>query len=412
MKFPLFLVSLLIPIIAICATISVCDTCKVNSIKTAISLAEDGDQLIIHSGFYTESGIFINKQLHIKGIDFPVIDGNNSKDEEVFIIQADSVIIEGLQVQNVGPSYIKDLAAIRVQRKKHFEIINNKIIGAMFAIYLEYADSGIVKNNEIIGNEINVFSAGNGIHAWYCNNLQILNNSIDSQRDGIYFEFVKNSLIADNKCTNNLRYGLHFMFSNFDEYNRNTFKNNGAGVAVMFSKNIVMRNNSFIDNWGGSSYGLLLKEIYDAEIENNEFIRNSIGIRVEGSTRVNYKYNEFLSNGWAIKIAGGCYDNNISSNNFISNSFDLSLESAVNNNVLNGNYWSRYSGYDLNKDGIGDVPHRPVELFNYIVTKTPEATILLRSLFLDIINLSEKVTPIFTSENVIDISPKMKSITF
>lgn len=412
MKFlPLF-IYLIIPVSVFSAVITVCDTCTVSSIKQAIALAKDGDEIQIFSGNYIESSIFIDKQLHIKGIDYPIIDGSNSRDEEVFVIQADSVTIEGLQIQNVGPSYIKDLAAIRVQRKKHFAIMNNKIIGSMFAIYLERADSGIVKNNEIIGNEINVLSAGNGIHAWYCNDLQIINNSVDSQRDGIYFEFVKNSIIDGNECTNNLRYGLHFMFSNFDEYNNNIFKNNGAGVAVMFSNNVTMRNNSFIDNWGGSSYGLLLKEIYDAEIENNKFIRNSIGIRVEGSSRINYRYNEFLSNGWAIKIAGGCYDNNISSNNFISNSFDLSLESAINNNVLNGNYWSGYSGYDLDKDGIGDVPHRPVELFNYIVTKTPEATILLRSLFLDLLNLSEKVSPIFTPENVYDNSPKMKRIVF
>ena len=403
---------LMLPVLVVSNTISVCDTCQISSIKQGIELAEDGDKLIIQGGFYSESSIFIDKQLHIKGIDFPIFDGNNSRQEEVFIIQSDSVTIEGLQIQNVGPSYIKDLAAIRVQRKKHFTIKNNKIIGSMFAVYLEYADSGIVKNNEIIGNEVDVLSAGNGIHAWYCNDIDIIGNKVDSQRDGIYFEFVNNSVITDNICTNNLRYGLHFMFSNHDKYNNNIFMNNGAGVAVMFSNNIQMRKNTFTDNWGGSSYGLLLKEIYDAEIENNEFVRNSIGIRVEGSSRVNYIHNEFLSNGWAIKIAGGCYDNIISSNNFISNSFDLSLESAVNNNVLNGNYWSGYSGYDLDKDGIGDVPHRPVELFNYIVTKTPEATVLLRSLFLDLINLSERVTPIFTPENVYDNSPKMKNIKY
>ena len=412
MKQSAFCILLMLPILAVSNIVTVCDTCTITNIQEAVNIANSGDTIQISRGNYIESSIFVDKQLYIKGVDYPVIDGSNSREEEVFIIQSDSVTIEGLQIQNVGPSFVKDLAAIRVQRKKHFEIKNNKIIGSMFAIYLEYADSGIVKNNEIIGNEVNVLSAGNGIHAWYCNNLQITNNSVDSQRDGIYFEFVRNSVISNNICTNNLRYGLHFMFSNFDEYNDNFFQHNGAGVAVMFSNNILMRRNRFVDNWGGSSYGLLLKEIYDAEIENNEFLRNSIGIRVEGSSRITYQYNEFLSNGWAIKITGGCYDNNISSNNFISNSFDLSIESSVNNNTLNGNYWSGYSGYDLNKDGIGDVPHRPVELFNYIVTQTPEATVLLRSLFLDIINLSEKVTPIFTPENVYDNFPKMESIIF
>ena len=74
MKIRILTITLVIPIIAICDTISICDTCEVNSIKSAISLAEDGDQILIHGGLYTESSIYINKQLHIKGIDFPVID--------------------------------------------------------------------------------------------------------------------------------------------------------------------------------------------------------------------------------------------------------------------------------------------------------------------------------------------------
>jgi nitrous oxidase accessory protein len=398
--------------IAFSDTITVCETCDSQTIKHAIAIANSGDKILIYEGVYNESSIFVDKRLHIIGIDFPIVDGRNLRNEEVFIIQSDSVTIEGLQIENVGPSYVKDLAAIRVQRKKHYNIYNNKINGTMFAIYLEYADSGTVANNTIIGNETNVLSAGNGIHAWYCNDIRIHNNTIKNQRDGIYFEFVDNSIIIGNDCTDNLRYGLHFMFSNDDEYLENIFTNNGAGVAVMFSKNISMSKNQFVDNWGGSSYGLLLKEIYDADIQNNHFLRNSIGIRVEGSTRINYKNNEFVNNGWAIKIAGGCYNNTISANNFISNSFNLSLESAINSNTFDGNYWSGYNGYDLDKDGIGDVPFRPIELFNYIVTKTPEATVLLRSLFLDIINLSEKVTPIFTPKHVVDNSPFMRRIDY
>jgi len=408
----LFLLIVLLSVTLYGKTIFVGGTNGYKSIKQAVIAAQNGDKIVVQAGHYLESNILINKKLHISGENKPIIDGNNSRTDEVFIIQADSVIIEGLQIMNVGPSFVKDLAAIRVQRKQNFQIINNTIIGAMFAIYLEYADSGLVKNNTIIGDETNVLAAGNGIHAWYCNDIDIVNNKVKKQRDGIYFEFVNNSVIEENVCANNLRYGLHFMFSNNDEYSNNVFTNNGAGVAVMFSKEIIMKFNRFLDNWGGSSYGLLLKEIYDADIENNYFNRNSIGIRVEGSTRINYKYNDFINNGWAIKIAGGCYENNITENNFISNSFDLSLGSTVNTNVFDRNYWSNYNGYDLDRDGIGDIPHRPIALFNYIVTKTPEATVLLRSLFLDIINLSEKVTPIFTPKDVLDNKPYIRKIKF
>ena len=51
---------------------------------------------------------------------------------------------------------------------------------------------------------------------------------------------------------------------------------------------------------------MLLKEIYDAEIRDNVFLENTIGIYVEGSTRIQYQHNEFNRNGWAIKMSGGC----------------------------------------------------------------------------------------------------------
>ncbi|PIV19508.1 MAG: nitrous oxide reductase family maturation protein NosD, partial [Flavobacteriales bacterium CG03_land_8_20_14_0_80_35_15] len=95
-------------------------------------------------------------------------------------------------------------------------------------------------------------------------------------------------------------------------------------------------------------------------------------------------------------------------NNFLNNAFDLSYNSELNDNFFNNNYWSEYTGYDLDKNGIGDVPYRPVKLFSYIVNKTPETLILLRSLFVDIINFSEKVSPVFTPDDLLDNKPLMK----
>ncbi len=92
------------------------------------------------------------------------------------------------------------------------------------------------------------------------------------------------------------------------------------------------------------------------------------------------------------------------------NSFDISYNSKINDNVFAQNYWSNYSGYDLDKDGIGDVPYRPVKLFSYIVNRTPETIVLLRSLFMDIIDFSEKVSPVFTPDNLLDPEPRMKKL--
>ena len=171
-----------------------------------------------------------------------------------------------------------------------------------------------------------------------------------------------------------------------------------------------MNNNYFGFNWGQASYGLLLKEIYDAKILNNKFEQNTIAIFVEGSNRVDYKYNSFIRNGWAIKFSGGCETNSISKNNFLYNSLDLIVNTKMNDNKFSGNYWSDYSGYDLDHDGIGDVPHYPVRLFSYVINQAPEAIVLMRSLFVDVINYSEKVSQVFTPKEVKDHIPAMKQI--
>lgn len=389
-------------------TIKVCPDCEIRSIREAINVSQYCDTLIVGPGTYSEGRIIINKSLTLIGNGFPVIDGSNSS--EIFTVTADHVHIEGFQIQNVGTSYMEDRAGIRIQKSAHFTIIRNKLINTFFGIYLENADHGIVKDNILRGEAVDEMSSGNAIHLWHCKHILVEGNEVSHHRDGIYFEFVDSSLIKNNRSSDNIRYGLHFMFSNDDDYHNNTFKRNGAGVAVMFSRRINMWENLFENNWGSSAYGILLKEIYDTRIYNNVFRQNTIGIYAEGSTRIDYKKNDFIRNGWAIKISGGCLDNHVNKNNFISNSFDLAIRSSSIENDFHGNYWSEYTGYDLDRDGIGDVPYRPVKLFNYIVNNTPEAMVLLRSFFVDIVNFAEKVSPIFTPAKVFDARPSMDKI--
>ncbi len=389
-------------------SIEVCNTCKHTSIKETIAIAKDYDTLLIKKGTYKEYNIIIDKPLTIIGENYPVIDGELKG--EIITITSDNVTVDGLFIINVGVSYTEDFAAIRVKKSKNFVIQNMVLEKLFFGIYLEKARDGKVYNNKITGEAVQEYNSGNGIQLWYCRNIEIENNFVQGVRDGIYLEFSDNCKIINNVSTNNIRYGLHFMFSNNDVYQDNTFENNGAGVAVMFSKKITMINNVFRKNWGSASYGLLLKEINDAEIIGNTFEMNTIGINIEGTNRINYKNNNFIRNGWAIKVRGACYANKFYSNNFLYNSFDISYNSKLNDNVFDNNYWSNYTGYDLDKDGIGDVPYRPVKLFSYIVNRTPETIILLRSLFIDIIDFSEKVSPVFTPDNLLDNNPSIKKI--
>ena len=389
--------------------IEVCATCEFKSIKEAISKANRHDTILIKKGTYKEHNIIIDKPLTLLGEDYPMIDGENKG--EIITIHADSVTVDGLHIINVGTSYTEDYAAIRVVKKRDFVIQNLKLEKLFFGIYLEKSKHGKILNTQVLGDAVEEYNSGNGIQLWYCNNIEIDGNTVTNVRDGIYLEFSDFCKITNNISKDNVRYGLHFMFSNDDLYENNRFESNGAGVAVMFSKRIKMHYNTFKDNWGSASYGVLLKEINDSEIIGNTFDGNTIGINIEGTNRIIYKNNDFKGNGWAIKFRGACYANSFSHNNFLYNSFDLAYNSKLNDNKFDHNYWSSYSGYDLDKDGEGDVPYRPVKLFSYIVNRTPETIILLRSLFIDIIDFSEKVSPVFTPDNLLDNHPQMKPLS-
>lgn len=388
--------------------ISVCPSCEVNSIKKALSIAIENDSIVISSGTYHENGIEINKPVHIVGKQSPVVDAQGKG--EIFLINANNVIISGLQIQNVGISYTKDQAGIKIVKRRNCIIENNKLLNTFFGIYLSGSENCILRNNEVTGYEKRESQTGNAIHLFRCNNILIENNTLSGHRDGIYFEFVENTRIYNNTSSNQIRYGMHFMFSHDNEYFRNKFSYNGAGVAVMYSKAIYMHENIFADNWSAVSNGILLKDITDSRIEKNLFERNTIGLYAEGCLRIQILNNVFSKNGWAVKILGNCEDNRFIQNNFIANTFEVVTNSSRNNNLFEDNFWSEYSGYDLNKDGTGDIPHSPVKLFTYIVENTQPAIILLRSLFIDLLDLAEKVAPVITPETLTDARPRMKQV--
>ncbi|MCB0744324.1 MAG: right-handed parallel beta-helix repeat-containing protein, partial [Ignavibacteriae bacterium] len=224
------------------------------------------------------------------------------------------------------------------------------------------------------------------------------------------FEFVSESVIWRNIVENNIRYGLHFMFSHNNSYITNVFRNNGAGVAVMYTRNVTMMNNLFDENWGQSAYGLLLKEITDSNILNNYFVKNTTAVYMEGSSRIKFKNNDFKDNGWAVKIQASCDDNTFNHNNFINNTFDMGTNGSLVLNNFNYNFWDKYEGYDLNKDNLGDVPFHPLSLFSVLTENTPSAMLLYRSFMITLLDKSEKVLPSITPDNFADNYPLMKPI--
>ena len=337
-------------------------TYAIQKIQWAINQAKSGDTIIVHEGIYKEGNVLIDKSLHVFGINRPVIDGQSKY--EVVSIKSNQVVFDGFQVQHSGYATLEDPCGIKVYDSNHVTL----------------------------------------------STLQIIGNTIEGHRDGIYFEFVTHSIIWRNVSIRNIRYGLHFMFSNDDAYISNVFKENGAGVAVMFTKNVKMFNNVFEQNWGDAAYGMLLKEINDSYIIGNVFVSNTAGIFMDGTNRVKVEKNIFKNNGWGMKIQASCTQSEVTSNNFIGNTFDISTNGTLVLNTFDKNYWDKYEGYDLDKNNIGDVPFHPLSIFSVIVESNPSAMLLFRSFMVTLLDQSEKLIPTLTPAHFIDNTPLMRAL--
>lgn len=380
------------------------------TIKQALEKAASGDTILVKSGHYQEGALIVKKRITLLGEGFPVIDGENKF--ENLLIDHDSVTVEGLRFINSAASSYEDLAAVKVQNAKQVVIRNNKFENNFFGIHSMNSGYVTIENNQLLSGENPQKPAANGIHCWKSKYLRIVNNTISGHRDGIYFEFVTHSLIENNRSIGNKRYGLHFMFSHDDTYKHNIIRKNGAGVAVMYSKRVKMYNNIFADNWGNAAYGLLLKEMSDSHIENNLFTLNTISIFAEGANRVTMVNNQFYKNGWAMQIQASCSEVTVTKNNFIANTFDVATNGFLVMNHFDENFWDKYQGYDLNRDGYGDIPHRPVTFYSVIIQRNPGALMLFRSFFISLMDKAETLFPNLTPEHLKDNKPKMKKLPF
>jgi len=389
-------------------TILVGKSKQFQSIQKAIDKAENGDTILVDAGIYKEGNIVIQKSIIVKGINFPVLDGTNTN--SLFSIKTRNATIEGFRLQHTGRSEIKDIGAIMIYDSYNISVLNNILDDTNFGIYLQNSRNCTIKNNSITAYGKNEVQSGNGIHCWRSDSLLIIGNRIKGHRDGIYFEFVTNSLIWRNTSTKNVRYGIHFMFSNHDTYIGNIFEANESGVAVMYTNNIHMYNNHFLNNWGDATYGILLKDITDSDISGNHFTKNTVGIHMEGCSRINLYKNAFYNNGWAVKIQASCDNNDFTNNNFIGNTFDIGTNGSLVLNTFTGNYWDKYEGYDLNRDRTGDVPYHPVSMYSMIIDSNPASLMLFRSMIVSLLDKSEKLLPGVTPEGLKDMKPLMRRL--
>jgi nitrous oxidase accessory protein len=377
-----------------------------SSIQTRIDSAPAGALVEIGPGTY-DGDVYIGKPLHLRGVGRPLLSGSGSG--SVILIRADDVVIEGFDVDGRGGGDLgRDASGIHVAGRRAV-IRDCRIVNTLFGIYLREADGARVEQCSIRGIRGKAAGEkGSGIHVWNTTGFELLDNTIVDVRDGVYIQSSPHGVIKRN-VARDLRYGLHYMYSDDNLFEDNVFENGAAGSALMYSRRLTFRRNQFLHHKGASSVGLLLKTCDDVLAEHNIMADNARGIFLEGTIRTTIRENVVAGSDVAIVLYDSATETRITGNSFVGNLTPLTLSGRRTDAMFDGNYWSDHRSPDLDGDGRTDQPYRLSSLFDHMRGNLTAADLMSRSFAASAVGAAERAFPVLDPVPVVDPAPLARS---
>jgi nitrous oxidase accessory protein len=379
-------------------------------VREAIHAAVSADRIEVHGGTYN-GNLVLDKPVTLEGLGSPVLHGDGKG--SVVIVLAVGCSIRGFRIEHSGGMLVDEDSGILLKSDgNHVE--HNQLRDVLFGIYFFQSNHNTVVRNSLYGRkELGFGERGAGIHIWDSTDNAIIENTITDMRDGMYLQNADRSVIRGNRVFS-VRYGLHYMYSNDNIFEDNVFENNVAGAAIMYSHNLQFRRNAFIHNRGFSSFGVLFQDSQNCVSEENLFVDNVVGIFMEALVDSRFERNLIASNDTAIQAFSSAERNDFIRNNFVANLSPISIVGKTSNIRWDrdgaGNYWSDYKGYDLDGNGIGDVPFRIQNLFEHLEGHRPRLRIYFFSPASQALAAAEQSFPIVEGSHEFDRNPLMKPV--
>ncbi len=379
------------------------------SIAATLQSVQPGDIVRLTGTEYREN-LVIDVPVTLVGVNMPVIRGGYKGN--VVHVLAPGTEIRGVHVSEASPLLTKDMACILIEADS-VTVRESRITESLHGIYVKGGNNALIAGNRIEGRlDLIEADRGNGIHLWNSHGNRIVDNEILNVRDGIYFSFANKTEIERNHV-HHVRYGLHYMYSNDNAFSDNLFEHNVAGAALMYSENILFSRNTFARCRGYRAYGILLQSMENVTATSNLILDNSRGLFLNNATGNTFENNDVVDNDLAIQLNGGCDGNVFAGNNFLDNLSELLLDVSDRETKWagdnGGNHWSRYRGYDLGGDGIGDVPFGVQNVFQIMEAKVPEVRFYLLSPASEVLRAAEHALPILRLGDVEDPLPLMRA---
>ena len=414
-------------------------------LQAVINKAAEGDTVIVQGEH--RGTLALTRTVTVEGEPGASLVGPGTG--SVVEVTAPGVVVRGLIVRGSGTNLEALDAGVFVEKTAVGAIVeNNRLEGNLYGICLHGAPNAVARNNQIIGiREGRINEAGNGISVWNAPGAKVIGNNVRYGRDGIFAIASMNNLFKGNHFRD-LRFAVHYMYTDDSEVSDNVSTNNTVGFAIMYSHRLTVRGNV---SDGDRDRALLFNFANGSEISGNvvhgrlqsaarwaspgmrgaesqerdlpapeeiEPLTLASGARIGPEKCVfiyNANKNKFRDNWFegceiGVHFTAGSEGNEIAGNAFINNRTQVKyvgtryLDWSVNGH---GNYWSDNPSFDLNGDGIADSPYRPNDLIDTVLWTAPLAKVLTNSPAVQIIRWAQSQFPAVLPGGVVDSHPLM-----
>jgi nitrous oxidase accessory protein len=370
-----------------------------------VDAAPPGGTVDVEAGDYL-GDLVIDKPLRLIGHGQPRLFGSGHG--TVVRIRAPGVTVAGFLIDGRrGGDVSRDSAGVHTSALDT-TLQDLEIREAVFGVYLREASGAVVERCRVRGIPgRDAGEKGSGIHAYNLERFRFEDNHLLGVRDGLYLQNASRGILRGN-VARDVRYGLHYMFSDDNLFEDNTFENGAAGTAIMYSKRIVFRRNRFLHNRGFASVGLLFQTCEDVLAEDNLVADNARGVFIEGSQRVTLKGNVIAGSDVAVVLYDPAGGHRFEGNVFIGNKSPLDLVARRTDTVFLGNYWSANDEPDLDGDGRSDRPYRLSNVFDHFRGNLTAADLFSDSFAATAIGAAERAFPVLRAVPVEDPAPLVR----
>ncbi len=380
-----------------------------DGLAESIAKAAPGDVLHLSAGVHFGSVVITTPRLTLTGAPGAIVDGQGKG--STIAIKASGVTVRGLIIRGSGLSLPdKDSGVFIDHGADRAVIADNHLQDNLVGVYLDGPKDALVQHNRIDGlRTMRVNERGPGVEVFDTPGSRIIDNEFSYGRDGVFSVNSHDDEVRGNRFRN-LRFAVHFMYTNNSSVIDNVSVGNDIGYAMMYSDRLVVTGNASDRD---REHGLLFNYANDSRVEDNAVRDSDKCVFIYNANKNRFSGNWFQGCNIGIHFTAGSEDNQMTGNSFVDNRIQVmyvgttSLDWSVKGR---GNYYSDNPSFDLNGDGIADEPYRPNDLMDQVIWRAPEAKLLLNSPAVQVVRWAQARFPAIHPGGVFDSAPLMKPL--